>query len=308
MKKVDFILVLVFSVLLSACTTKKQNTKDSDSPTIESPYFGQKQPGLTAEIFAPGIVSINGRYDYGISFSPDLDEMYFSANKKDETADIYFSKLEDKKWKPIQKANFTKGQKDAEMEPFFQADGKRIYFTGYSSGYKDEEIWFVDRVDNGWSNAIKLDSPINDDNVMYMTQAKNGDVFYDNISKRKMYTSSKKNGRFLEVQEVEVEIGSHAFISSSQDYLLVQAQNKEDKKRGSDIYVYFKEKDGTWSKPINLGNTVNSNFGEAVPSVTPDGKYLFFSRYNEEGRISNLYWASTEIISKLKTAYFKKQQ
>ncbi|MBL4643321.1 MAG: PD40 domain-containing protein [Flavobacteriaceae bacterium] len=306
MKKVDFILVLVFCVLLSACNPKKQNTKDSDSPTIESPYFGQKQPGLTAEIFAPGIVSINGRYDYGISFSPDLDEMYFSANKKGETADIYFSKLEDKKWKPIQKVNFTKGQKDAEMEPFFQADGQRIYFTGYSSGYKDEEIWYVDRLGNGWSNAIKLDSPINDDNVMYLTQAKNGDVFYDNISKRKMYFSSSKNGGFPEVQEVEVEIGSHAFISSSQDYLLVQAQNKEDKKRGSDIYVYFKEKDETWSKPINLGSTVNSNFGEAVPSVTPDGKYLFFSRYNEEGGLSNLYWVSTEIISKLKMTYFKK--
>tara|TARA_R100001369_G_C3311949_1_gene167473 strand:+ start:242 stop:1162 length:921 start_codon:yes stop_codon:yes gene_type:complete len=306
MKKVYFILILVFSVFLSACNTKNQRSKDSDSPTIENPYFGQKTPGLTAEIFAAGLVSINGRYDYGISFSPDLDEMYFSANKKGKTADIYFSKIEDKKWKTIQKANFTQGQKDAEMEPFFKADGKRIYFTGYSSGYKDEEIWYVDRLGNGWSNAIKLDSPINDDNVMYLTQAKNGDVFYDNISKRKMYSSSSKNDGFPEVQEVKVEIGSHAFISSSQDYLLVQAQNKKDKKRGSDIYVYFKKKDGTWSKPINLGNTVNSNFGEAVPSVTPDGKYLFFSRYNEEGGISNLYWVSTKIISKLKMAYFKK--
>ena len=306
MKKVYFILILVFALFLNACKPKKQKSKDSDSPTIENPYFGQKPPGLTAEIFAPGIVSINGRYDYGISFSPDLDEIYFSANKKGETADIYFSKIEDKKWKSLQKANFTKGQKDAEMEPFFTADGKRIYFTGYSSGYKDEEIWYVDRLGNGWSNAIKLDSPINNDNVMYLTQAKNGDVFYDNISKRKMYFSSSKNGGFPEVQEVEVEIGSHAFISSSQDYLLVQAQNKEDKKRGSDIYVYFKEKDGTWSKPINLGNTVNSNFGEAVPSVTPDGKYLFFSRYNEEGGLSNLYWVSTEVIHTLKVAYFKK--
>jgi len=306
MKKVSLILLLVCSLFLSFCTTKKQKSKDSDAPTIENPYLGQKLPGLTAEIFARGIVSINGRYDYGITFSPDLDEVYFSANKKGETADIYFSKIEDKKWIPIQKVNFTKGQKDAEMEPFFQADGKRIYFTGYSAGYKDEEIWYVDRLGKGWGNAVKLDSPINNDAVMYMTQAKNGDVFYDNISKRKMYTSTSKNGEFSEVQEVNVEIGSHAFISSSQDYLLVQAQNKEDKKRGSDIYVYFKEKDGTWSKPINLGNTVNSNFGEAVPSVTPDGNYLFFSRYNEEGGISNLYWVSTEIISKLKMAYFKK--
>ena len=142
---------------------------------------------------------------------------------------------------------------------------------------------------------------------MNLTQAKNGDVFYDNRSKRKMYSSFSKNGGFPEVQEVEVKIGSHPFISSSQDYLLVDARNKEDKNRkDKDIYVYFKKKDGTWSKPINLGDKVNSNFGETVPSVTPDGKYLFFGRYNEEGGLSNFYWVSTEIISKLKTAYFKK--
>jgi Tol biopolymer transport system component len=308
MKKVYFILTLVFSVFLSACNSEKQNSKDSESSTIESPYFGQKPPGLAAEIFAPGIVSINGRSDYGISFSPDLDEVYFSVQPKKGTADIYFSKIEDEKWTTPRKAKFTKGQKDGEMEPSVRADGKRIYFTGYDAGFTGEEIWYVDRLGNGWSDAIKLDSPINDDAVMNLTQAKNGDVFYDNLSKRKMYSSSSENDEFPKVQESEVDFGSHAFISSSQDYLLVQAPNKEYEKRASDIYVYFKEKDGTWSKPINLGNTVNSNFHERVPSVTPDGKYLFFSRYNEEDGLPNLYWVSTVIIIKLKMAYFKKEQ
>lgn len=299
---------LILTTFLSFNMVIAQENKESEFsfPDLVGSYMGQKPPGLVAEIFAPGIVSIKGRYDYGVSFSPDLDEIYFSVQPKKGPADIYFSKIEDEKWKSLQKANFTKGQKAGEMEPFVTADGKRIYFTGYSSGFTNEKIWYVDRLGNGWSNAIKLDSPINGDDVMNLTQAKNGDVFYDNRSKRKMYSSSSKNAEFPEVQEVEVEIGSHPFISSSQDYLLVQAQNKEDKKRGSDIYVFFKEKHGTWSKPINLGNTVNSNFHERVPSVTPDGKYLFFSRYNEEGGISDLYWASTEVISKLKMAYFKK--
>jgi len=224
----------------------------------------------------------------------------FLYKKRSDRLISIFQKIEDKKWKAFQKANFTKGQKAGEMEPFVRADGKRIYFTGYSSGFKDEEIWYVDRLGNGWSNAIKLVSPINDDDVMNLTQSKNGDVFYDNRSKRKMYSSSIKNSEFPVVQHVEVEIGSHPFISSSQDYLLVQAQNKEDNKRNSDIYVYFKEKDGTWAKPINLGNAVNSNFHERVPGVTPDGKYLFFSRYNEDGGISDLYWVSTEVIENVR--------
>ncbi|OUS01059.1 hypothetical protein A9Q86_09960 [Flavobacteriales bacterium 33_180_T64] len=307
MKKMYFILALVFSVFLSACNTKTQNSKDSDSSTIESPYFGQKPPGLTAEIFAPGIISINGRYEHSVSFSPDLNEIYFTASKKDEDASIYYSKLKDKKWPAPKKANFTKGKKKEEMESFVNLGGDKIYFTAYDSIFGDEKIWYVDRLKNSWSEAKKLDSPINDDMVFYSNEARNGDLYYFNISKRKTYYAPNKNGEFPKVHEVGIG-GAHAFISPSQDYIVVNARNKEDDQRKSDIYVYFKKKDGTWSKPINLGSEANSNFAETCPSITPDGKYLFFGRYNEEGGLSNIYWVSTEIISKLKTAYFKKEQ
>ena len=122
-----------------------------------------------------------------------------------------------------------------------------------------------------------------------------------------MNYAANQNGEYPKVQKVGIEFGIHGFIAPSQDFLLVNAQNNEDERRkDNDIYVYFKKKDATWSKAINLGNTVNSNFDETVPSITPDGKYLFFSRYNEEGGLSNFYWVSTDIITKLKAAYFKK--
>jgi hypothetical protein len=300
-------LILVFALFLNACNTKKHKSKGSDSLTTEASYFGQNPPGMTAEIFAPGIVSINGRYEHGISFSPDLDEVYFSANNEDEVPDVYFSKLEGEKWTNPKKANFTKGKKDAEMHPFVSFSDNKIYFTAHNSDYTDTKIWYVNRLRNTWSNAIKLDLPINDDELFYSNQSKNGDLFYTNVSKRKMYYAPNKNGKFPEVREVEIEFGFHGFISPSQDFLVVNARNKEDDQRkDNDIYVYFKEKDGTWSKPINLGNEVNSNFDETCPSITPDGKYLFFGRYNEEGGLSNFYWVSTEIINKLKMAYFKK--
>ena len=127
--------VLVFVIFLNACKTDKANTKDDDFSTKESFYFEQKPPGLIPEIFAQGIISIDGRYEHGISFSPDLSEIYFSANKKDEEASIYFSKLEEKKWTPIKKANFTKGDKDSEMHPFVSPDDKRIYFVSNDSEF-----------------------------------------------------------------------------------------------------------------------------------------------------------------------------
>ena len=312
MKKGSFTFIFVCLLVLGACNTKKKNTKKSESANTAETYLGQKPPGLTAEIFAPEIISITGRSEHGISFSPKLDEVYFSANHKDEDPSIYHSKLENNKWKPVQKLDFTEGKRVGEMHPFISSKGDKIFFTAHNEFTLPEhkesvKIWTVDRLENSWSKATQLDSPVNDDFVFYLNQAKNGDLYYFNVSKWKTYYAPNKNGKFPEVFEVGIG-GVHAFMSPTLDYIVVNSRNRENAERKSDIYVYFKEKDGSWSKAINLGEGVNSNFGETCPSITPDGKYLFFSRYNEEGGVPNFYWASTEIISKLKKAYFSKKQ
>jgi len=304
MRNYNFIiLIFVFTMLFNSCNTKKNESKDNDSPTLETAYFGQKPPGLIPEVFAPGIVSIDGRFEGTISFSSELTELYFAANNEDEETSIYFSKLEDDKWTPIKRANFTNGKRNQEMHPFVSPDGKRIYFTALDSAFTDEKIWYVNRLADFWSDAILLDSPINDDLVFFPNQAKNGDLYYFNLSKFKTYYAPNKNGEFPEVREVPLEFGHHAFISSSQDYLIVTARNnEEDGRKDNDMYVYFKEKDGTWTKPINLGNTINTSFNEKGPTITPDGKYLFFGRDERdiEPGLSNFYWVSTEVIEKLR--------
>lgn len=294
---------LVFILFLSACKTEKSNMKDNDSSTKESFYIGQKPPGLIPEVFAPDIVSIDGRFEGTVSFSSELTEMYFAANNEDEETSIYFSKLEDDKWTPIKRVDFTNGEKNEEMHPFVSPDGKRIYFTAMDSAFTDEKIWYVNRLGDSWSDAILLDSPINDDLVFFPNQAKNGDLYYFNLSKFKTYYAPNKNGEFPEIREVAIEFGHHAFISPSQDYLIVTARNdEEDGRRDNDMYVYFKEKDGKWTKPINLGNTINTSFNEKGPRISPDGKYLFFGRDERdiEPGLANIYWVSTEIIEKLR--------
>jgi len=313
MKNGSFILICICALFLNACNTKKQNTQKSDAPNTAETYLGQKPPSLTAEIFAPGIISISGRSEHGISFSPNLDEVYFSANHKDEDPSIYHSKIENNKWKPVQRLDFTEGKRVGEMHPFISPKGDKIFFTAHNEFTLPEhkesvKIWTVNRLGNSWSTATQLDSPINNGFGFYSNQAKNGDLYYTNVSKWKMYYAPNKNGKFPEIVEVGIESGLHGFISPTLDYIVVNSRNRENAERKSDIYVYFKEKDGSWSKAINLGSEVNSNFGETCPSITPDGKYLFFSRYNEEGGVPNFYWASTEVISKLKKAYFNKEQ
>jgi len=251
------------------------------------------------EVFAPEIFKNDVP---SILFSPDFDEIYFTDHKKDEdTYAIYFSKLKGNKWTLVKRANFTNGGKNQELYPFVSHDGERIYFTALDSIFSDEKIWYVNRLEDSWSDAIQLDSPINDDLAFYINQSKNGDLFYTSISKGKMYHAPNKNGEFPEVQEVGLEFGHHGFVSPSQEYLVVVNRNKEDEEReDADLYVSFKEKNCTWTQPISFGNEVNSNYHESSPKITPDGKYLFFRRSNDEDEPSNVYWVSTEIIDKLR--------
>ena len=305
MHRTNLIWILMLALLLNACSTKKIRVATSGLPTIESPYFGQKTPGLIPEIFAPGIVSVDKIYEGGVTFSPDLDEMYFSPTIEGHSY-IYFSKLKNKRWTTLKKANFTKGKISDEFSPFVSYNGQRIFFATYDS-IAPLKIWYVNRFKDSWSDAILLDSPINNDEVVKPVAAKNGDLYYVNSSKKKMYFAPNKNGKFPKIREVGIAFGSLGYISPSQDYLVVHAHKENDRTKDMDLFVCFKKKDGTWSTPINLGNAVNTNFREGNPTITPDGKYLFFNRYVINGKrgLPNVYWVSTKIIHTLKAAYFK---
>lgn len=296
MKQIYIQIILLFFVL----TISSESYSYDKFPILQGTYMGQTPPGLTPKIFAPGIVSLAGRYEGAISFSPDLKEVYFGANNKNKETAIYFSKLENNQWIPIKKADFTQGKKDEEIHPFVSLDGKRIYFTGLNSDLSDTRIWYVNRLKNSWSKAVKLGSPINDGQVFYPVQSTSGDLYYFNLLKGKNYIASNSNGDFLAPKEVTIEFGVHAYISPSQDYLLVNARNKDDDSRkDNELYVYFKKQDGTWTKAISLGGAVNTHSNEKTPTISPDGKYLFFGRDEADGK-ANIYWVSTKVIENLR--------
>lgn len=299
---------LVLGLLITACNTKKERPNVEEPPAKEVSYFGQTPPGSTAELFAPGTVSENGRYEYGVSFSPNMEELYFSGEWEDGIQYVFTSKLEKGQWTPIQKANLTSGKKKNEFEAFVDPAGDKLFFAAYDSIFSDEKIWQTDRLENGWGEAKLLDSPVNDDIVFYPNSAANGDLYYTSISKFKMFYAPYKNGNYPEARELNIAYGVHGFISPDQDFILVDANKDNDREKDRDIHICFREEDSTWSQPINMGPTVNSDFGETCPSITPDGKYLFFSRYNEENGLSNIYWVSAAVIDSIKADYFAKDK
>ena len=71
----------------------------------------------------------------------------------------------------------------------------------------------------------------------------------------------------------------------------------------NDLYITYRKEDNTWTNPKNLGPKINSAMYDLCPNITPDGKYLMFSRDN--GRDSrDIYWVSTSFVDRLKHTNF----
>lgn len=73
------LLIMIIIISLNSVFAQENIESNSSLSIVNDKYFGQNPPGMVAEIFAPGIDSVNGRYDYGVSFTPDLEEIYFTA-------------------------------------------------------------------------------------------------------------------------------------------------------------------------------------------------------------------------------------
>jgi len=296
MKKAYLILILVLALFFNACNTKNQKSKDSDSSTIENPYLGQKPPGLTPEAFAPGIVSTE-YYEYSGTFTPDMKEFYFIRNggkHKKSTFVVFQYKKEQWVESVVSKRV---GQ------PMFSSDGKTMHLGGR----------YMERTKTGWSDLKHLEVPFKDSSdmfIMKLSSSANGTYYFDTYNKNNpnfpIRYSRLIDGKYEKPKALSNAINmgtqlNHPFIAPDESYLIWDAKRK-DGYGDSDIYISFRQQDGSWGDAINLGDKINTGAWEAAASVTPDGKYLFFNRNMGTSNYENvdIFWVDAQIIETLR--------
>ena len=299
MKKAYFIAILALALFLNACNTKKQDSKDSDSPTTEGAYLGQKPPGLTPIAFAPGLVSTE-IYEYDGAFTPDMKAFYFirrgEENKKSAFYEYKYNETNGM-WEKSEVASPWIGR------PVISPDGETMHLGDR----------YLKRTESGWSEIQNLEPPTVSNDSMYimrLSSSANGTYYFDTYkegdSTFPIRFSRLINGKHEEPKALPKAINtgaflSHPFIAPDESYLLFDAQ-REDGFGDADIYISFKQKDGTWGNGINLGDKINTDAWEASASITPDGKYLFFSRNvgSDEYENVDIFWVDAQIIENLR--------
>jgi hypothetical protein len=268
--------------------------QDDAFPALKGPYFGQPEPGQQAQRFAPGLVSLPGRYEFALNFSPSGQELLFTQQVSTQLVSVFHSRLRSGVWTRPKPVQLSEGAKGEEMEAFFSPVGDRIFFAPYDEGM-DVRIWSLEVGPDGWGHPRELGSPVADSPAFYPTVSIEGTLYYTDLAARRVYRTRLEDGSVSRAEDAGLEFGGHAFIAPDESFVLVDAK-APDSLGGSDIYVAFRRPDGSWARPRHLGAEVNSGFDETCPSLSADGKYLFFSRYDEPGEVSDIYWIDSAVI------------
>lgn len=282
-------------------------------PDLTGSYLGQNAPGMTAEIFAPGIIS-TGKSEINSVFSPNGNEFYFTTWTRETGTKIMVTTQVNGRWTTPEIAAFSNHPSD--VDPAFSYDGKRVFFAtrrprpGENLTRKDGfDIWFADRNEADWSEEQYLGSVVNSGiSQVYPTVTRDGTLYFQAVreqgyGKADIYRSFLTNGNYQIPENLGPVINSEnyegdVFIAHDESYLIVSIYGRKDGFGEGDLYISFHDIDGSWSALKNMGDAINSDKRDFCPMITPDGKFLFFSskRIGE----GDIFWIDVKVIEALR--------
>jgi len=269
--------------------------------SIAADYLDQKLPGAAPEVFAPGIVSGSGQAHMAPAFSADGSEVFWLTHPVPPAAAAPDRALTSRR---------TAGQWSAPKASAFDGmvaiapDGKQLFFSsarpcpGAAADSEAEDIWVADKTQGGWSAPQCLGLAARFPELKFataMSVARNGTLYFlAHMAGTRfsigIYRSRLAGGHYAKPEPLPGAINMAGalnwmpFISPDERFLLF-ASNRPGALDtpvkgwpGGDIHISRQRADGGGSDPVNLGPPVNSTVQERLPGMTPDGRYLFFTR------------------------------
>jgi peptidoglycan/xylan/chitin deacetylase (PgdA/CDA1 family) len=284
-----FSLLLIITLLASPSFGLFQRAQPGDGGA--HPY-ATTEATLAPRLFAGGVVNTSAD-EYGAAFTPDGRTVYFTKRSADRKMEhIYFSRFDAGRWSGQQVAPFS--GKRFDKEPFVTPDGSKLFFASTrpvdpaAPARTDFNLWVVERTGAGgnWGDAKLLGAEVNSDTYdNYPSVAANGNLYFSSTRAggrggNDLYRARLVDGRYAPAENLASlntpQSDADPYIAPDESYIIISTTREGSYGEG-DLYVSFNV-DGAWTMPRNLGAKINSSTYEYTPLVSPDGKYLFFSR------------------------------
>lgn len=280
------------------------------APQLKGAYLGQTPPGDTPERFAPGIVCTDDP-EGCVSFTTDGTLFLFTRGGSKQPG-ILFMEQTDGTWTRPKLAAFSAGKADWDFmlapddRTVFVSSGRPV--NGDGKPVKDYRIWISQRTGNTWSEPEMLPAPVNTgQHDSYPAIAGDGTLYFfsnrsGGLGEGDIYAARQINGRYPEVKNLGAPVNTpyhevDPYIAPDKSYMIFCSM-KPGGYGHSDIYITYRQPDGSWSEPRNMGPRINTEHAEYIPYVSPDGKYFFFTT-NKTGQ-RDIYWMSSGIIDRLR--------
>ncbi|MBN1222801.1 MAG: PD40 domain-containing protein [Candidatus Aminicenantes bacterium] len=280
-----------------------------DFPELKGPYFGRKAPLGKAEIFMDGIISELNEDEMCAAITEDGKEFYFNAYHEGNWT-IYVTKEIDGQWTRPRPMPFTSDYTDRDFT--MSPDGKKIHFGSNRPGSGGEgkseslDIFVTERLPSGlWTEPRNICDPVNTNrSENYPSMARSGNLYFftnreDGFGECDIFLSRCIDGKYQPPENLGAAINSDkhdwdAIIAPDESFIIFSSKDRPDSIGRQDLYISYKKEDGSWTAAKNMGPAVNSFHDEICPSLSLDGKWLFFTS-RRRGR-ADIFWIDARII------------
>jgi OOP family OmpA-OmpF porin len=188
----------------------------------------------------------------------------------------------------------------ADFMPLISPDGQTLFFTRkfhpQNMGENNhEDIWITQRQGQQWNRAINAGAPLNNrqDNRIVGIET-NGATIYLAVQDVAngtftLYTSQRQGRSWSRPRSMPItglpngiEGEADFFVSADGRHLLLSYYAPESLGQ-RDLFVCFREENNHWSRPLHLGNTLNTVGTEGSAFLAPDGRTLYFASDGHPG-------------------------
>ncbi|NJN25071.1 MAG: OmpA family protein [Cyclobacteriaceae bacterium] len=201
------------------------------------------------------------------------------------------------------KLNESVNSESEESMPVMAPNGKKLYFVrtffeqntgGKLSG---QDIWVSEKNElNEWGPATNALQNLNnhrnnavigikaDETAIYLLNS-----YKPNTTKINGIAKSIKIGEDwskpydIKINGLESDNSFIGFYISPKEDVLIISMNGSNSIGEEDLYISLKDEKGQWSKPENMGATINTKGFEISPFLSDDGNTLFFASDGHSG-------------------------
>lgn len=299
--------ILVTAVLVLVAATGLSTR--GGQQVLAGRYFGRTPPGRTPERFPFDVMPPGYKLHSAPVFTPDGREVYFSAMDFSIrfSEKVFVMTLAGGTWSPPRVAPFSGEYFDG--SPSMSRDGRYLFFSSARTPDQsrrnesgERNLWYVQRTGEEWSRPVPLQlgtagwengSDLSGQGHLFFDAS---DIYQIDFPPRGKPVEQPL-GPAINFPSTEL----HPCVASDERFLVFYSSRPgHHGSAGGDLYISFKNRDGTWKPAVNLGESFNrGHLSTSFPRLSPDEKYLFFLKLMSIPWQCEVYWVAVEALDEL---------